>query len=47
MKGRYHQSSACFNAVGNRVRPCTATAWGAIALDPILAPGEYRPLTAG
>jgi 16S rRNA pseudouridine516 synthase len=34
-----------FAAVGNRVVGLHRERIGAIALDPDLAPGEYRPLT--
>ena len=34
-----------FHAVGNRVLTLHRESMGAIVLDPILAPGEYRPLT--
>jgi len=46
MKGRYHQSSACFHAVGNRVLTLHREKHGAIALGPDpWHPREYGPLT--
>ena len=44
-EGRYHQVKRMFAAVGNRVVGLHRERIGAIALDPDLAPGEYRPLT--
>ncbi len=44
-EGRYHQVKRMFHAVGNRVLTLHRESMGAIVLDPILAPGEYRPLT--
>ncbi|PKM21443.1 MAG: 16S rRNA pseudouridine(516) synthase, partial [Gammaproteobacteria bacterium HGW-Gammaproteobacteria-14] len=44
-EGRYHQVKRMFHAVGNRVLTLHRESMGTIALDPELAPGEYRPLT--
>lgn len=44
-EGKYHQVKRMFAAIGNRVEELHREAIGAIALDPGLAPGEYRPLT--
>jgi 16S rRNA pseudouridine516 synthase len=44
-EGRYHQVKRMFAAVGNRVVGLHRERIGEIALDPELAPGEYRPLT--
>lgn len=44
-EGRYHQIKRMFAAVGNRVVGLHRERIGEIALDPELAPGEYRPLT--
>ncbi len=45
-EGRYHQVKRMFAAVGNHVVALHRERIGAITLDPDLAPGEYRPLTA-
>ncbi|MEB5923920.1 16S rRNA pseudouridine(516) synthase RsuA [Franconibacter daqui] len=44
-EGRYHQVKRMFAAVGNHVVALHRERIGAIALDPALEPGEYRPLT--
>jgi len=44
-EGRYHQVKRMFAAAGNRVVALHRERIGAIALDPVLAPGESRPLT--
>ena len=44
-EGRYHQVKRMFAAVGNHVVGLHRERIGDIALDPDLAPGEYRPLT--
>ncbi|AJZ90298.1 Ribosomal small subunit pseudouridine synthase A [Beauveria bassiana D1-5] len=44
-EGRYHQVKRMFAAVGNHVVGLHRERIGDIALDPELAPGEYRPLT--
>jgi 16S rRNA pseudouridine516 synthase len=46
-EGRYHQVKRMFAAVGNHVVALHRERIGAIALDPTLASGESRPLTAG
>lgn len=45
-EGRYHQVKRMFAAAGNRVVALHREQVAGIALDPALAPGEYRPLTA-
>ncbi len=45
-EGRYHQVKRMFAALGNRVVALHRERIGGITLDPALAPGEYRPLTA-
>ncbi len=45
-EGRYHQVKRMFAAVGNHVVALHRQRIGDIQLDPQLAPGEYRPLTA-
>ncbi len=45
-EGKYHQVKRMFGAVGNAVVALHREAIGAIELDPALAPGEYRALTA-
>jgi 16S rRNA pseudouridine516 synthase len=45
-EGRYHQVKRMFAAVGNRVLTLHRERIGCVALDPGLAPGEWRPLTA-
>ncbi|ADO47781.1 16S rRNA pseudouridine(516) synthase RsuA [[Enterobacter] lignolyticus] len=44
-EGRYHQVKRMFAAVGNHVVGLHRERIGAIALDPELEPGGYRPLT--
>lgn len=44
-EGRYHQVKRMFAAVGNRVVALHRERIGAIVMDKVLAPGEYRPLT--
>lgn len=44
-EGKYHQVKRMFAALGNRVVELHRERIGTIALDPQLAPGEYRPLT--
>ncbi len=44
-EGRYHQVRRMFAALGNRVTALHREAIGALALDPALAPGEWRPLS--
>lgn len=43
-EGRYHQVKRMFAATGNHVEALHRSAIGSIALDPALAPGEYREL---
>lgn len=45
-EGRYHQVKRMLAAVGNRVVGLHRERVGGIGLDPALAPGEYRALTA-
>ena len=45
-EGKYHQVKRMFAAVGNRVEELHRESVGAIVLDPELAEGEYRELTA-
>jgi 16S rRNA pseudouridine516 synthase len=45
-EGRYHQVKRMFGALGNAVVSLHRERIGAIALDPQLAEGEYRELTA-
>lgn len=45
-EGKYHQVKRMFGAVGNAVTELHREAIGAIALDPALAPGQYRALSA-
>ncbi len=44
-EGKYHQVKRMFAAVGNHVVALHRESIGLIQLDPVLAPGEYRPLT--
>lgn len=44
-EGRYHQVKRMFAALGNRVVGLHRHSVGGIALDPQLAPGDWRPLT--
>lgn len=46
-EGRYHQVKRMFAALGNRVVALHRESIGGVALDPALAPGQYRALTAG
>jgi 16S rRNA pseudouridine516 synthase len=45
-EGRYHQVKRMMAAVGHRVASLHREQIGGIVLDPALAPGEYRRLTA-
>jgi 16S rRNA pseudouridine516 synthase len=45
-EGKYHQVKRMFGAVGNAVVRLHRERIGGIVLDPHLAEGEYRPLTA-
>ena len=45
-EGKYHQVKRMFGAIGNAVTKLHRERIGAVALDPALAPGEYRALTA-
>ncbi|HEY7884705.1 MAG TPA: pseudouridine synthase [Cellvibrionaceae bacterium] len=45
-EGKYHQVRRMFAAVGNYVIALHREAIGNIELDPALAPGQYRPLSA-
>jgi len=44
-EGKYHQVKRMFAATGNRVTQLHRECIGAVILDSMLAPGEYRPLT--
>jgi len=44
-EGRYHQVKRMLAAVGNRVVALHRERIGAVALDPALEPGAWRPLT--
>ncbi|TBW58795.1 pseudouridine synthase [Marinobacter halodurans] len=44
-EGRYHQVKRMLAAVGNHVDALHREAIGAVRLDPVLAPGDYRALT--
>jgi 16S rRNA pseudouridine516 synthase len=46
-EGKYHQVKRMFAAVGNQVQQLHRERIGAIVLDPRLAPGDMRVLTAG
>lgn len=45
-EGRYHQVKRMFAATGNHVLALHRERIGSIVLDPVLAPGDYRTLTA-
>ncbi|WP_426416448.1 pseudouridine synthase [Aestuariirhabdus sp. LZHN29] len=45
-EGRYHQVKRMFGYFDNPVRALHRERIGELVLDPALAPGEYRPLTA-
>lgn len=45
-EGKYHQVKRMFKVVGNEVAYLRRVSMGSLALDPELAPGEYRELTA-
>lgn len=45
-EGRYHQVKRMLGAVNNRVISLHRERIGQILLDPTLAPGQYRPLSA-
>lgn len=45
-EGRYHQVKRMFAAIGNHVERLHREAVAGIELDPALAPGKWRPLTA-
>jgi 16S rRNA pseudouridine516 synthase len=46
-EGRYHQVRRMFAALGNRVVRLHREAVGGLRLDPCLAPGQWRELSAG
>ncbi len=46
-EGKYHQVKRMFAAVGNRVIALHRERIGGVVLDPDLAPGQWRPLSAG
>jgi 16S rRNA pseudouridine516 synthase len=45
-EGRYHQVKRMFEAVGKEVVYLKRLSMGCLSLDPSLAPGQYRDLTA-
>ena len=45
-EGQFHQIKRMFEAVGNEVTRLNRRAFAGVELDPALAPGEYRALTA-
>ncbi|MBX9762789.1 MAG: 16S rRNA pseudouridine(516) synthase [Pseudomonadaceae bacterium] len=45
-EGRYHQVKRMFGHFQNKVIGLHRLSMGAIQLDPLLAPGQYRPLSA-
>lgn len=45
-EGKYHQVKRMFAAVGNRVVALSRVSVGGVRLDPSLAPGAWRELTA-
>ena len=45
-EGKFHQVKRMFHAVGKEVIYLKRLSMGGLSLDPNLAPGEYRPLTA-
>ena len=45
-EGKYHQVKRMFAAIGNKVLRLHREQVGELVLDPELAPGEYRLLTA-
>ena len=46
VEGRYHQIKRMFGRMGNPVHALHRIAVGKLRLDPTLAPGQYRELTA-
>jgi len=46
VEGRYHQVKRMFGFFDNKVLHLHRESMGPLALDPALAPGQYRPLTA-
>ena len=46
VEGRYHQVKRMFGYFQNKVVSLHRESMGGIHLDPTLAPGEFRPLTA-
>ncbi len=46
LEGRYHQIKRMFAACGNRVETLHRESIGAIMLDPVLQPGQWRELHA-
>ena len=45
-EGKFHQVKRMFHAVGKEVLYLKRLSMGPLVLDPALAPGEFRPLTA-
>lgn len=45
-EGRYHEIKRMFQTEGRTVTALKRISMGPLSLDPALAPGEYRPLTA-
>lgn len=46
MEGRYHQVKRMFGFFDNKVVGLHRESMGPLVLDPVLQPGQYRPLTA-
>ena len=44
-EGKFHQVKRMFAATGNEVLFLKRMAMGGVSLDPVLLPGQYRPLT--
>lgn len=44
-EGKYHQVKRMFEAVGKQVTELHRETMGALSLDPLLTPGQYRELT--
>ena len=45
-EGKYHQVKRRFSAIGHPLKSLKRLQIGGVALDPALAEGEFRPLTA-
>ncbi len=44
-EGKFHQVKRMFEAVGKKVTCLKRLSMGSLRLDPVLGPGEYRPLS--